>query len=78
MIKATILNQYTFDNVIKDPSGILWAIKRIPDNIQEEYKKAPSVVQYDNKIYHKMSYNSDSKVIMYKENNKAYHLRYSA
>jgi hypothetical protein len=75
---AKVIHQYTFDSVIQDPSGILWAIKRVPNNIQNEYKKAPNIIQYDDKIYHKMSYNSDGKIIMYKENNKAYHLRYSA
>lgn len=49
------------------PDGIKWLQVVADSNIYEHYKSLPNVVKYNGCYYQKMSFNSDSFLIHYKE-----------
>lgn len=79
---AKRVDEFTPDRKWIDPeTGVEWLhvfSGGLYELTYQEYKKHPEVVEYEGKRWYKMSFDSDSGIICYKEScGRSYHERYA-
>ena len=67
METAKRVDEFTFDDLSLGSYNTYWAYKNVEGLDGQVFKGFPKVVEYDGRRFYKMSFNTDTNYICYKE-----------